>query len=30
MAFREIRGRYDGPSLEQNILRFWKEQGYLS
>ncbi|MCH8844084.1 MAG: isoleucine--tRNA ligase [SAR324 cluster bacterium] len=27
MAFREIKGRYDGPSLEQNILRFWKEQG---
>ena len=26
MAFKEVSGRYDGPSLEQEILEFWDRQ----
>ena len=25
MSFEEVTGRYDGPALEENILRFWHE-----
>jgi len=26
MGFKEIKGRYDGPSLEQEILEFWRKE----
>jgi isoleucyl-tRNA synthetase len=25
MGFREIKGRYDGPALEEEVLSFWRE-----
>ncbi len=25
MAFKEVTGRYDGPTLEQEVLTFWRE-----
>ena len=26
MGFREVKGRYDGPALENEVLEFWREQ----
>ena len=26
-VFKEVQGRYDGPALEQDVLRFWREHG---
>ena len=26
MGFKEIKGRYDGPSLEQEMLEFWRKE----
>ena len=25
MAFKEVKGRYDGPALEREVLEFWRE-----
>ena len=25
MAFKEVKGRYDGPALEQEVLAFWRD-----
>jgi isoleucyl-tRNA synthetase len=25
LAFKEVKGRYDGPALEQEVLEFWRE-----
>ena len=25
MAFKEVKGRYDGPALEQEVLEFWRQ-----
>ena len=26
MGFKEVKGRYDGPSLEQQVLEFWRQE----